>query len=216
MGRRRRRRVELRRRAAVLQKERRTHAEFGDPDRCVGAQRLRTSWRVCPLASAEGRAGIRDRGHGDRDQARRLQRPRSWRSGRDGVARADHDQRWQKVEHVPCVPRRWDCKSREPENHRRSDRDSGRPRRFPRTFASDGRRVPIRRPRSPDRDCGDRGDPERGSDRLPPSPDAVWRRAAEGAWTSGRPVPSSFPARRQAFEGSLADPSVLPRTPLRG
>ena len=67
MGRRRRRRVELRRRAPVLQEERRTRAEFGDPDRCLGAQRFGTSRRVCPLAFADRRAGIRDGGHGDRD-----------------------------------------------------------------------------------------------------------------------------------------------------
>ena len=80
-----------------------------------------------------------------------------------------------------------------------------------RALASDGRRVPARRRRSRDRDCGDRGDPERGSHRLAPSPDAVWRWAAKGARTGGRPMPSSFAPRRQAFEGSLADPSVLRR-----
>ena len=44
-----------------------TRAEFGDPDRRLGAQRRGTSRCVCPLAFADRRAGIRDGRHGDRD-----------------------------------------------------------------------------------------------------------------------------------------------------
>ena len=105
LGKRRRQRLELPRRAAVLQEERRAHAERGHLDRCIRAQHCRSPWGVRACAGIAGRARVRGCRCGGRYPARRLQRTRPWRPGRRRVALSDLNTQRQTVEHVPRVPR---------------------------------------------------------------------------------------------------------------
>ena len=101
----RRRGLELRRCAGLLQEERRPGPERRHHRRCRRAQHGGPPRGLGARTGSARRAGVRRRGSGGRHPHRRLQRPGPRQRSRCRVALADHHSRREALEHVPRVPR---------------------------------------------------------------------------------------------------------------